>query len=64
MQLKEITKKRRETQDENLKVVSYMDKLEKRMYEANKRSLDTLKQMREMELENTTLKSYIIELKA
>ena len=33
------------------------------MYDANKRSLDTLKMMRDMELENTTLKNYIIELK-
>lgn len=41
-----------------------MDGLEKRMFEANKRSLETLKQMRDQEVENTNLKSYIIELKA
>ena len=40
-----------------------MEGLEQRMYDANKRSLDTLKMMRDMELENTTLKNYIIELK-
>lgn len=33
------------------------------MYEANKRSLDTLKMMRDNEIENSTLKNYIIELK-
>ena len=41
-----------------------MDGLEKRMFEANKRSLETLREMREQEIENTNLKSYIIELKA
>ena len=33
------------------------------MYDANKRSLDTLKQMRDLEVENSTLKHYIVELK-
>ena len=33
------------------------------MYDANKRSLDTLKMMRNLELENSHLKTYIIELK-
>ena len=64
MQLWELTAKRKEQQVENLKLVTYMDGLEKRMFEANKRSLETLKQMRDQEVENTNLKSYIIELKA
>ena len=33
------------------------------MYDANKRSLETLKMMRDMEVENSTLKNYIVELK-
>ena len=41
-----------------------MTNLEKRMYDANKKSLETLKVLRNSELENTTLKNYIIELKS
>lgn len=41
-----------------------MEDLEKRMYEANKRSLETLQTIRDMEVENSTLKEYIIDLKA
>ena len=41
----------------------YMEDLEKRMYEANKRSLQALKAQREMEVENGTLKEYIVDLK-
>ena len=41
-----------------------MKELEERMFGANRRSLDLLKQVRELELENATLKSYIIDLKA
>ena len=38
--------------------------LERRVYEANKQSLDLLKRTRDLELENDTLKGYIIDLKA
>ena len=38
--------------------------LEERVYEANKRGLDLLKSVRDLELESSTLKSYIIDLKA
>ena len=41
-----------------------MEDLEKRMYEANQRSLETLRSMRDLEVENGALKSYIIDLKA
>ena len=41
-----------------------MSELENRVYSANKTSLDLLKQVRDLELECATLKSYIIELKA
>ena len=41
-----------------------MNTLEERMLEANKRALDILKQARELELENATLKNYIVDLKA
>ena len=38
--------------------------LEGRVYDANKKSLDLLKSIRDLELENSTLKSYIVDLKA
>ena len=41
-----------------------MTDLEGRVYEANKKSLDLLKSIRDLELENSTLKSYIVDLKA
>ena len=41
-----------------------MSDLEARILEANTQSLDLLKQVRQLELENDTLKNYIIELKA
>ena len=41
-----------------------MNNLEQRVLEANTRSLEILKQLRELELENATLKNYIIDLKA
>ena len=41
-----------------------MQDLEQRMYDANKRSLDALKAMRDLEVENSTLREYIIDLKA
>ena len=40
-----------------------MEELEQRMFEANKRSLETLQTIRDMEMENSTLKEYIIDLK-
>ena len=64
MQMNELHKSRKEAQMENLKVVAYMEDLEKRMYEANMRSLETMKAMRDQEHENSTLKTYIIDLKA
>ena len=42
----------------------YIGKLEGRILEANQTSLNLLKQVRDLEFENETLKSYIIDLKA
>ena len=63
MQLGELTKGREEWQIEQTRVCKYMEGLEQRMYDANKRSLETLKMMRDMELEVSTLKNYIVDLK-
>ena len=41
-----------------------MNQLEDRVFEANQQSLDLLRQVRNLELENVTLKNYIIDLKA
>ena len=41
-----------------------MSELEKRVFEANTQSLDLLKRVRDLEIENDTLKNYIIDLKA
>ena len=41
-----------------------MSELEKRVFEANIQSLDLLKRVRDLEIENDTLKNYIIDLKA
>ena len=41
-----------------------MNELEERVFSANTTSLDLLKQVRDLELESATLKSYIIDLKA
>ena len=41
-----------------------MSELEKRVFEANSQSLDLLKRVRDLEIENDTLKNYIIDLKA
>ena len=43
---------------------TYLGELEGRVLGANTQSLDLLKQVRQLELENDTLKNYIIELKA
>ena len=49
----------------DLKITSkYMNELEDRVYEANTKSLDLLRQVRDLEHETQTLKSYIIDLKA
>ena len=42
----------------------YMNELEERVFEANQQSLDLLRQVRNLEHENVTLKNYIIDLKA
>ena len=42
----------------------YISEIEQRTYEANKTSLDLLKRVRQLEVENVTLKNYIIDLKA
>ena len=42
----------------------YMNELEQRVMEANQRSLDMIKELRDLELETATLKNYIIDLKA
>ena len=41
-----------------------MSQLETRVFEANTQSLDLLKRVRDLEIENDTLKNYIIDLKA
>ena len=43
---------------------NYINQLEARVYQANKTSLDLLKSVRDLELENATLKNYIVDLKA
>ena len=43
---------------------TYMGQLENRILESNKASLDLLQQVRDLEFENSTLKNYIIDLKA
>lgn len=42
----------------------YVNELEERVLEANQQSLDLLRQVRNLEHENVTLKNYIIDLKA
>ena len=41
-----------------------MVELEERVYYSNKRALDLLKSVRDLEIESATLKNYIIDLKA
>jgi len=41
-----------------------MNELEERVYEANTKSLELIKQVRDLEYETATLKSYVIDLKA
>ena len=61
--LGDLQRARHEAIEENLKLVKYMEELEARMYEANMRSLATLKQLREMEVERESLKHTILELR-
>ena len=42
----------------------YIGELEQRVLSANNQSLDLLKRVRDLELESSTLKNYIIDLKA
>lgn len=42
----------------------YIQELEARTLESNETSLDLLKNLRGLEIENQTLKNYIIDLKA
>ena len=51
------------TQEELKTASSYIEKIEKRVLEANSQGLDLLKRLRNMELENNTLRDYIIDLK-
>ena len=51
-------------QFELMQSVKYMESLEKRMYDASISNLETLRALRDQELEISTLKSYIISLKA
>ena len=64
MQLDEAHNDRAKLQKELKTTTQYMSTLEERMLHANKRALDILKQARELELENATLKNYIVDLKA
>ena len=51
-------------QFELMQSVKYMESLEKRIYDASISNLETLRALRDQELEISTLKSYIISLKA
>ena len=50
--MKEIEQARKVSHEELLKATQYMEELEIRMFDANKRSLETLKMMRNAEVEN------------
>ena len=63
IELGDLQRARHEQQEEHLKLVKYMEELEARMYEANMRSLDALKQLREMEVERKRLQNTILELR-
>ena len=51
-------------QKEVTAMTKYMTSLEERVYSANQTALDLLKNVRDLELENATLKNYCIDLKA
>ena len=63
-QLEESHQEREALQKELKGATTYMGKLEGRVLEANQNSLDLLKRLRNLELENEALKNYIIDLKA
>ena len=63
-QLKESHLSREALQSEINQVTNYMGGLEARILTANKSSLDLLKSVRDLELENATLKNYVVDLKA
>ena len=59
-QVQETHKDRTKVQKELKAASKYINELEERTYEANKTSLDLLKRIRDLELENVNLKNYII----
>ena len=62
--LDESHSERKNIQNDLKSISNYTNELEERVYEANSKSLDLLKQVRNLEHETQTLKSYIIDLKA
>ena len=62
--LEESHQGREKMRGELKKASTYIGKIEGRLLDANQTSLDLLKQVRQLELETATLKSYIIDLKA
>jgi len=51
-------------QEDLLSAADYMQELEGKVYDANKTSLDLLRQIRDNELEIESLKNYVIDLKS
>ena len=64
MQLKDSFEDRATLQKEITGTTKYMSSLEDRVYAANVTALDLLKKVRDLEMENATLKNYCIDLKA
>lgn len=63
-QLSESHFKRSGLQGEMKAATKYLTELEDKVYDANTKALDLLKQVRHLELENATLKTYVIDLKS
>ena len=63
-QLNETNEGRGKIQKELRSASKYMAGLEERTFQANQTSLDLLRKVRDLELENQTLRDYIIDLKA
>ena len=63
-QLEESHSSREALQDELGQAANYIGGLEQKILHANKTSLDLLKAVRDLELEASTLRNYIIDLKA
>jgi len=63
-QLEEAQSCRQSLQNELSSSSQFAKELEERIYTANKTSLDLLKHVRDLEVETSTLKNYIIDLKA